>query len=163
MKLLTLVRHAKSDWDNDLYDIDRPLSKRGKIDAPMMATIAKNELTKVDVIFSSPAVRAYSTALEFSKHLNYPLNEIILDKSLYHCGIQEYMDIIEIINQDINHIYIFSHNPCLTNFVNFLCNENIINIPTCGIAHIELNIHYWTEITRDSGKLLRFLSPKMFK
>jgi phosphohistidine phosphatase len=163
MKLLTLVRHAKSDWENDLTDIERPLNIRGEKDAPLMAMIAKSKLPEADLIISSPAVRAYSTAFEFAKALNYPLKKVILQNSLYHCGISEYLDVLENLNPDIQHAYIFSHNPGTTQFVNFLCNENIFNIPTCGVAHIKLDIRYWSEITRDSGKLISFITPKMIK
>ena len=163
MKLLTLVRHAKSDWDNDLPDFDRPLNKRGETDAPIMGKIANDRLPMADIMFTSPALRAYSTACVFAKELNYPLNKLMLKNSLYHCGASDYLDILENINPDINHVYIFSHNPGTTHFVNFLCNENIYNIPTCGVAHIKLDIKLWSEITRDSGELNSLLIPKMFK
>jgi len=37
MKKITLIRHAKSDWNNNFSDFDRPLNNRGLRDAPFMS------------------------------------------------------------------------------------------------------------------------------
>lgn len=44
MKELYLLRHAKSDWDDDsISDHERPLNKRGFRDAPAMGNLMKRE------------------------------------------------------------------------------------------------------------------------
>jgi phosphohistidine phosphatase len=63
MKGLILLRHAKSSWkEPTLDDFDRPLNKRGRENVPLMGQrlAAKGECP--DVILSSPAKRARSTA-----------------------------------------------------------------------------------------------------
>ena len=70
MKKLYLIRHAKSSWkDITLDDFDRPLNKRGKTDAPFMAQKLKDKNIYPDIIISSPAKRAKSTAKAFKKNL----------------------------------------------------------------------------------------------
>jgi phosphohistidine phosphatase len=95
MKKLTLIRHAKSDWDNDLSDFDRPLNSRGKKEAPIMAKYVKDNLPKVDLIISSPATRAEETAIAFAKENDYPIDKIIFADELYLCSISEYIEILE--------------------------------------------------------------------
>lgn len=163
MKLLTLVRHAKSDWDNNLNDFDRPLNIRGTIDAPRMGAIASELIPKADRLISSPAERAKATAFYFADSLNYLRENISFDPLLYHCGITEYLEFLSTLNNNLKHVYIFSHNPGTTNFTNFLCNESIFNVPTCGVIHIAIEINTWEEISRDSGKIKHFLTPKMFR
>ena len=71
MKKLYLVRHAKSSWENNkLKDIDRPLNKRGKRDAPFMGRLMKENNIKPDLLISSPAERALRTAKIFSKEMD---------------------------------------------------------------------------------------------
>jgi phosphohistidine phosphatase len=63
MKTLYLLRHAKSSWAApDQKDYDRPLDERGVLDAPEMAARLKARGVGVDLVVSSPAVRALSTA-----------------------------------------------------------------------------------------------------
>ena len=71
MKTLYLIRHAKSDRSiGELSDIDRPLNQRGYNDAHKMSLILKDKKIIPDLIISSPAIRALSTALIFCRNLN---------------------------------------------------------------------------------------------
>ena len=70
MKRLILIRHAKSSWDNDVSDLNRPLSNRGYSDAQIMSGIYNNLNINVDNIFSSPALRTQETAKIFLKNIN---------------------------------------------------------------------------------------------
>ena len=63
IKKLYIIRHAKSDWSDDtLKDFDRPLNKRGLKNAPFMGSLLKNKNINPDLILSSPALRAITTA-----------------------------------------------------------------------------------------------------
>ena len=73
-RTLLLVRHAKSSWDDvALPDKERPLADRGKRDAPMMGKRLAKRQVKPDLILTSPARRALSTAEIIAKELNYSL------------------------------------------------------------------------------------------
>ena len=59
MKILYLVRHAKSSWkDDSISDAERPLNKRGERDAPFMAELLCMKGIRPDLLVSSPALRA---------------------------------------------------------------------------------------------------------
>ena len=74
MKTLTLVRHAKSSWeDRGLSDRERPLNKRGEHDAPLMARYVAEAGVRPSQIISSPAVRAWTTSSIFARELGYPV------------------------------------------------------------------------------------------
>jgi hypothetical protein len=77
MKTLFLVRHAKSSWEyTALPDKDRPLNDRGKRDAPKMGKRLAKRDVKPDLILSSPARRALTTAEIIAKKLNYKRRDI---------------------------------------------------------------------------------------
>src|SRR2546421_80442 len=84
MKTLTLARHAKSSWDDlELSDFERPLNKRGRKDAPFMGELLHSRGFRPDLIVSSPANRALTTARIIAEELEYPLDRIIVNEKLY--------------------------------------------------------------------------------
>ncbi|HOZ29314.1 MAG TPA: histidine phosphatase family protein [Bacteroidales bacterium] len=160
MKLLTLIRHAKSDHDNDLSDFDRPLNEKGQIDAAKIGEYITKNLPKPDLIISSPSVRTATTAETIAKKLDYPAEKIHYVDQLYLCSVPEFIEILLKQNHKNNHICIIAHNPGTTALANMLANENIDNIPTCGVAHIELDLFRWSDIEPGLGDLKSFVTPK---
>src|SRR5215831_15132963 len=62
MLTLSLLRHAKSSWDDPaLEDFDRPLAKRGQTAAPRMGAYMQANGLMPDLVLCSPAVRARQT------------------------------------------------------------------------------------------------------
>lgn len=154
MKILILVRHAKSSWkDISLDDFDRPLNKRGKRDAPLMGNLLKEKKFIPDFIISSPAIRAALTAKIIAEKLDYPISKILWDDSLYEASANDILKVITGADETNKALLIVGHNPGLTNFSNYLTKDFISNIPTCGVAIISLQ-KKWNEIAADDGKLL---------
>src|SRR2546430_10269701 len=82
MKTLFLIRHAKSSWDDTaLTDKDRPLGDRGRRDAPKMGKRLTKRDVKPDLILSSPATRALTTAEIIAKKLDYKRKDIFFFSS----------------------------------------------------------------------------------
>ncbi|MDR2009040.1 MAG: histidine phosphatase family protein [Bacteroidales bacterium] len=160
MKLLTLIRHAKSGMDNDLSDFDRPLNDKGNSDAEKMGEYLNANLPKPDLIISSPAVRAATTAEIIAEKTGYPEDKIKYVDELYLCSISEYIEVLIEQSVKTRHIFLISHNPGTTGFTNLLAGENIDNIPTCGVAHIELDLYKWEDVEPGTGKLVKFFTPK---
>lgn len=161
MKLLTLIRHAKSEQgDDDISDFDRPLSEKGEIDAPKMGKYLAKSLPKPDLIISSPAVRAADTAEIIAEEVGYPIENIHYVDELYMASSPEYIEVLMEQSVKIRHIFLISHNPGTTGFANLLTNSDIDNVPTCGVVHIELDLFKWDDIEQETGKLLKFITPK---
>ncbi len=163
MKKLFLIRHAKSSWDNhNLSDFERPLNKRGLRDAPFMAKLINKEKIKPDIIYSSPALRAASTAEFFAEELNYKKKKIILDENIYEAGIRELEHIVQNIANDKNTAFLFGHNPTITYYANHLGNKLIDNMPTCSIVGIEFNEDTWNKVEHGKGNTFFFEYPKKY-
>jgi len=95
MRTLYVVRHAKSSWaDPGMRDHDRPLNERGMHDAPMMAKVFKALNEPVELIISSPANRAQTTASFFAKELNIPTDQIHFNASIYEASVGSLMRIV---------------------------------------------------------------------
>jgi len=162
MKILYLVRHAKSSWrDPSLDDIERPLNKRGKRDAPFMGELLKEKVVNPDVVFSSPAKRASKTAQIIAEQIGYSKKDIIYAEEIYESSSHELVDFIKKIDDKYNSVMVFGHNPGFTMLNNFLSKKYIDNIPTCGIVALEFNSS-WKEIEKNSAKMLFFDYPKRY-
>jgi len=161
MKTLYIVRHAKSSWINlELKDFDRPLNSRGDKDAPEMGHRLALQRITADLLLSSPAKRAYTTATIIAKQLKSPIEEIVKDEAIYHANKKELLSIIHQQKSHFNSLMIFGHNPGLTDFANYLTGEDIENIPTCGIVGIRFEITDWESMDKGTGRLLFFDFPK---
>ncbi|MBL7999167.1 MAG: histidine phosphatase family protein [Candidatus Kapabacteria bacterium] len=166
MNTLIIVRHAKSGWDNpDLKDHERILTKRGKTDAPLMAVHLKHLLaqhnTPPEIIISSSAVRALDTARIFAKEFGIDEQAIDVRPELYLPDVSTLLDVVNTIDSRRKCVIIFSHNNGVTDFVNYLCGSDILNIPTCGIAII--NTPVWNEVSQGNCTLAAFEYPRKIK
>ncbi len=163
MKKLYLIRHAKSSWSNPLLDdFDRPLNKRGKTNAPFMANLLLKKEIFPDLILSSSALRAKSTAKIFAQELQFS-KDITFEKSLYLTSTQTLLNILHHIPNTYNTVFLFGHNPELTQLANELSSTYINNIPTCGIAGFEFSIQSWNELCKQNSTLTLFEFPKKYK
>jgi phosphohistidine phosphatase len=157
-----LVRHAKSSWrDPSLDDIERPLNKRGKRDAPFMGELLKEKVVNPDVVYSSPAKRASKTAQIIAEQIGYSKKDIVYAEEIYEASSHELVDFIKKLDNKYNSVMVFGHNPGFTMLNNFLSKKYIDNIPTCGIVALEFNSS-WKEIEKNSAKLLFFDYPKRY-
>lgn len=162
MKHLTLVRHAKSDWSlPGQQDWDRPLNKRGQRDAPEMARRLRARKLKPDLILSSPAVRALSTAAIMARELKVPASHVRQDERLYLASPADMLAVIHELGGAAKHLMVFGHNPGITDFANRLsAGDHIDNLPTCGVFTATFDIDGWTALDWGSGQDAEFDYPK---
>ena len=162
MLKLFLLRHGKSSWDDiSLIDIDRPLGKRGIKDAPLMGKYFIKEHKKPQIIISSPARRARETAELFADAIDYKLDNIRLEQSLYEAAVDDIMRVIYGIEDTYDRVMLIGHNPGFTELANHLAAETSIdNIPTCGLFGVEFDVKSWKKIEPKKGKFLFLDYPK---
>lgn len=160
MKLLTLIRHAKSEQDTEDSDFDRILTEQGIDDAYKVGEYLAQHFPKPDLIISSPAERAAHTAEIIAEQIGYSTEEINFIDEIYLCSPSEYFEVLMEQNVKIKHIFLIAHNPSITSFANLLSGAEVDNMPTCSVAHIKLDFHKWDDIEADTGKILEFIIPK---
>jgi phosphohistidine phosphatase len=164
MKTLYVIRHAKSSWDDvNLSDFDRPLNERGKRDAPRMGKRLKEKEIHPDQLISSPAKRAMSTCKRIAEVLALKKDCIKAEPALYHADADQILNVVRQINPKNDTIFIFGHNPGMTEFVELMNPDKtkvIDNIPTCGVVALQFPTHDWQSVDFGKGKLLFFDYPK---
>jgi len=160
-KTLILVRHAKSSWkDTSLNDIQRPLNKRGKKDAPKMGKYMAEHNIQPEVIFSSPGLRALTTARLISVRIGIKPSDIIVNKNIYTFNSEDLLNAIKSLKNKFDRVMIVGHNPAITELVNYLCGSKIDNVPTCGVAVLRFPVNSWKKVSKNKAKLESFDYPK---
>jgi phosphohistidine phosphatase len=165
MKELIFVRHAKSDWGSEmLKDIDRHLSERGYSDAYFMSDWYKKNKTAPDILVSSTAVRALSTALIFSRALDIPISVLKLEPRVYEASSARILQVVQHFDKNHERVMIFGHNPGFTNVCNELSPEFFFeNVPTCGMVSFRSEISEWREFGVKNARINYFQFPKDFR
>lgn len=161
MKTVILVRHAKSSWDYpQLSDFDRPLNGRGKRDAPRIGKYLTEQGIHADLIVSSPANRAITTARVIQEYQISPKPRIIEEQSLYHASAAAILRVVQAQPDSFNSLMIFGHNPGFTDCANQLTDSYIENIPTCGVVGVQFDVDSWLAVGFGIGNRLFFSYPK---
>lgn len=163
MKKLIIIRHCKSSWsDLNLNDFDRPLNNRGVQDGNLMSKELSKKIDKVDLLFSSSSKRTRLTADFFIEVIN--IKKINFMDELYHSSSENIINILKKISSTKKSVMVIGHNPGLTDLVNKLTSINLYNLPTCGVAIINLNIKNWDLINNFSEYDLEWMKfPKQLK
>ena len=163
MLILTLVRHAKSSRDYpELSDFERPLNPRGRKEAPLIATRLRKADIKPDLLVSSPATRAITTARLFAEELNLHLDEIVLNPHIYEASAWTLLHIVRGLPPEYDDVMLFGHNPGISNLARDLARECPFDeMPTSAAVRIELPARAWSLVAAGSGKVLRYDTPKV--
>lgn len=160
MKSILLIRHAKSSWDFNVEDFDRPLNHRGVADAPAMAKrLIKNEI-QIDAFVSSPAKRAFTTATFFAEAYAIKSKNIIAIPALYEATAEVFYSVIKDLSDDFKTVALFSHNNGITNFANNLTSVTIDDMPTCAVFAIKADIKKWKDFDNCTKQFWFFDYPK---
>lgn len=163
MKTLFLVRHAKSSWDDaSLPDIRRPLSNRGKRDAPNTGDRLSKRDVSPDLILSSPATRALATARMITDKLGYELKDIVVDNRLYPGGLDDLLKLIHTLDDKLKRVMLFSHNPGLTELAHGL-SSTITHMPTCAVAELTFDADSWSMVGEISLASVSLDYPKKYR
>ncbi len=152
MKTLILLRHAKSSWELNVADRNRPLSESGidriKRIAKLNASIFENA-----IIYSSPANRALHTACIMMHKLKIPFDCLRVTESLYTFDSTNVINFIRNLPDELNHVVCVGHNPAFTYTAMVLSNITFDNLPTSGWVKMEFQQDRWSKIQNGIAKL----------
>jgi phosphohistidine phosphatase len=167
MKTLTLLRHAKSGWDDPVArDFDRPLNPRGRRAARTVAREMKVLGLSFDRVLASPARRVIETIEEVEQAFG-PL-AADFDQRIYLAPTDTLLEIARSQDDSVGGLLLVGHNPGLENLALLLTGggrtglrgEVEVKYPTATLAEIELPAERWADVTERTGTLTRFIRPR---
>lgn len=169
MKKLTLLRHAKSGWDDPVArDFDRPLNDRGKRASEVVGRWMKDAGLAFDLIISSPAIRCVETI----EHLAVGYGETLApmwDKRIYLASAPSLLDVVHDAPDTAERLLMVGHNPGFEDLVLMLVPDIVGDeardaveekYPTASIAEISVDVDRWADIQPGAGKLTLFKRPR---
>jgi phosphohistidine phosphatase len=166
MKTLTLLRHAKSSWDDPVArDFDRPLNAKGRRAAAMIGRHLKAEKFAFDHILASPAIRVIETLDEVWSGYGRTL-EPVWNRALYLASAASLLDLVQALPDTTGHVLMVGHNPGLEDLVLDLTlggelRERVEDkYPTATVAQMTLPIDRWAEARAHSATLVAFIRPR---
>ena len=163
-KKLTLIRHAKSSWDDgELDDIERPLTRRGEKDAARIGQWLKEQHWRPNAFWTSNALRAMMTAKIIASTAKLSLSSLNKKKKLYLADASELLGVINTLDDRIDHLALVGHNPGMLDLINALTGEMIDSLPTCAVYIIEFPCRTWQEVTTGSGMTQVKITPKKLR
>ena len=160
MRRLLLVRHAKSSRDDPaLADRDRPLNERGLHDAPRMGErLAKRDL-RPDLIVSSPALRALTTARLMAQKLDYDAEAIVVNESVYAATPDALVEVIRALRDEPKCVMLVGHNPEMSELAR-RWSSDIDELPTCAVVALRFDIRSWSKLGAKAPVEVAVYAPK---
>ena len=151
---LVLTRHAKSSWDNlHLTDHDRPLNRRGREDAELVAKyLATYEYTYKTILCSTS--KRTSETLEIFLNYIHKVDQINYLSNLYHASAETIRKEITTLDTDGTYM-LLGHNPGIEDFLRNLHKDTSLKVPTCSIALLSNQNNYL--------RLNKLITPKELK
>lgn len=169
---LFILRHAKSSWDDELFDdYERSLNQRGEKTAQLMGRYFVSERIKPEMVYCSDAKRCKATLKHLLSQGFSPQDHLYLSK-LYLASYDELMSIIKNTPGTVRSLMIIGHNPGLETLVLNLCRDktstDYLSIkekyPTAGFVHLKFKLDAealgWSGLAPHTGTLYCYQTPK---
>ena len=168
MRSLTLLRHAKSSWDDEsLDDFQRPLNDRGSKAAAAMGRHLAEKGVAFDLILASPAQRVIET-LEGLAAGGWEAGPVQFNPAIYHASTRDLLEMVRSAPGSVQRLMLVGHNPVIGILALQLSEEDrdglraqvLENYPTGALAEIALDIEGWSEAGPQCGRLVEFTVPR---
>jgi phosphohistidine phosphatase len=162
MKKLILVRHGKAeDPVSGISDFERSLTPKGKIISRMMARQLKETEKSALTLITSPAFRAFETALIFAGELGIDPEKVILNSNIYYkMNLRHLTSIVSSSKDEGDTIVLFGHNPSFTEIADSMSVDGCDFMPKSSVLCISFKAGSWADIIRKSGKIEYYLKPE---
>lgn len=159
-KTIYLLRHAKSSWKNTgISDKKRPLNQRGIRNIGEMGRRLSDQGFHPDLVLSSPAKRALTTACGIADAVGFSSNKIQVMETLYFAGIAAQLAELSQLDDKIQSVLLVGHNPDISTLLHELCGSEE-DMPTCAFAAITFACDRWADIPATPGTLVHYDYPK---
>jgi phosphohistidine phosphatase len=160
-RTLLLMRHAKSSWaQSDVPDHARPLKDRGKQDAYAVATAMRRLHLVPDLIVTSTALRARSTAKRVVRAYGGDI-QVVEDERLYDAMPGRYLHVMKELPNKAHTALIIGHNPAISEFCTLIADRQV-TLGTADVVQVDLPIADWADyrIEQHAGHVVRVLSRR---
>jgi len=164
-RILDLLRHAKSDWSQNVTDYERPLNKRGERAAERMGRWMSQHDSMADQIVSSPATRARLTASLVCMATGYDEQAIDWDERIYEASVTTLLDVLAGYADGPQSVMLIGHNPGFESLLRYLGGDSVAKhdsaklMPTAALARLNMPSN-WNELDSGCAEVISIIKPK---
>jgi len=160
VKTLHLLRHAKSDWEDEaLRDHERPLAPRGIKAARRLAEHFEKAPLEVDLVLCSTARRTRETLELILPALGKV--EVKFEHELYGAGADELELRLRRLPSKVRAVLVVGHNPGLEELASLLLGRGGPgHFPTGALASLRFGAADWRSIRAVAAEVIGFVTPK---
>ena len=157
---LILLRHAKSDWPEDVPDHDRPLAKRGRRDAPNVGRWLRRHGHVPDAVICSTATRTRETWELASAKLDVAAPAVTFEQRAYAASAMNLLYLARELQESTGTALIIAHNPGISELARSLAgtSRDELSFPTAGVAVLEVR-RRWADLEPGDARLVAFVTP----
>jgi phosphohistidine phosphatase len=165
-RTLIAVRHAKSSWDHDVEDHERPLSGRGRRDADALGRLLVQRALTPDLVLCSTAARTRET-WERAQSAGVIAGEVRLVRGIYHAWVPELVRLLRQTPDELSTVLLLGHSPGVPDLVEHICvrtdspdwTQLDQKYPTSGVAVVNVP-GPWRELGSSSADLVTLAIPR---
>ena len=168
MKRLTLLRHAKSSWDDAVVrDFDRPLNAKGHRAGRTVGQEMRRLGLRFDAVVASPAARVVETLEEVAQGFGSPLSPQF-EERIYLASLDALLDLVRTTNDAVGSLLLVGHSPGLERLALHLGGVKDKKLmasveekyPTGALVEIDLPVDRWEDVEGSEGTMTRFIRPR---
>ncbi|UII23949.1 SixA phosphatase family protein [Fulvivirga ligni] len=161
-KTLFLIRHAKAmEKLSGQTDNERELDSVGLQNATRMGINLNHQSLQPDIIISSPANRAFTTASLIAEQIKYDTHRIHPNPEIYEASTRTLLQVINQFKNDWQNVVLVGHNPSVSYLAEYITKEEIGNVTTCGVVRIEFDFDDWAMVSEGTGDLISYEYPDL--
>ena len=127
---------------------------------PSWGTASASGAPIPDLIRSSTAVRARSTAQLMARAMGLMHEHVELDERLYGASPETILDIAAEADDAVGTVMIVAHDPGLSDLAYSLSDGEIEHMPTCAVAEFRFDAETWREAVESEPVDSRFDTPR---
>jgi phosphohistidine phosphatase len=154
---LIVVRHAKSEWPDEVPDHERPLARRGRREAPLVGRWLNQHCPDVDLVVCSPAKRARQTWSRIAKELD-AAPALRIDERLYAASLRDLITVAHELPDTARTVVFVGHNPGLENLVSELTGTRC-TLKTSSVAVVSAE-DPWAAIGSGTSTVENIATPR---
>jgi phosphohistidine phosphatase len=166
MKVLYLLRHAKSSWDDPSFDDhDRPLAPRGRRAAKRIARHMRAEGIRPELVLCSSARRTRETLGLVSSGWDGEV-PVRIERRVYAAGDGDLLALINEVPEEVESVLLIGHNPGLETLALALAARGPYlgrleeKYPTGALASLAFDGRTWADLGPGTAELVGFVVPR---
>ncbi len=165
-RTLVVMRHAKSSWETDDPDIDRPLARRGERDAAAAGALLAARGLRPDVVLLSPATRAAQTWAGVRRG-GLHADDVRTVRDIYERDADALVAAVRELPDEARTVLVVGHHPGVPEAVTLVAAREATEcwrrlderFPTSALAVVELDAG-WSALGVTTARLVAFEVPR---